>query len=327
MALARIITHHPEDAAEVRDALQRRGYWVEIVSPAEIADSPAELEISLDRASLEQALATARDSGVPILLAPGAVTEPARETSQPVSVPPEPSAVAETPPPVQAPPAEPFVAAEIATEPFAAAEEASAELLTDAEEIEAEPSDSFEARHRERQAARRSHAVLTQNSRAPVAAPISSDLVWHSRTATPTELPRPTRPRSGRQRDWEIALAGGALAASLLMLAFGLFGTQGPDSQVSAASPALKQKTARVSATSTSTLSHPKTSLSPSAALPQSDQPVSGTGPVQQPPVKRSRSAENSGPDDYGEEVVVRHFTPVKPVRTGDGVKHISDGN
>ena len=187
---------------------------------------------------------------------------------------------------------------------------------------------AFEARRRERQAARRSLAVLTQNSRAPVAAPISSDLVWHSRTAiAPTELPRPTRPRSGRQRDWEIALAGGALAASLLMLAFGLFGTQGPDSQVSAASPALKQKTARVSATSTSTLSHLKTSLSPSAALPQSDQPVSGTTPVQQQRVKRSRSADNSEPDDYGDEVVVRHFTPVKPVRTGDGVKHISDGN
>ena len=62
MALARIITHHPEDAVEVREALQRRGYWVEIVSPSEILDSPAELEISLDRASLEQALATARDS-------------------------------------------------------------------------------------------------------------------------------------------------------------------------------------------------------------------------------------------------------------------------
>ena len=145
MALARIITHHPEDAAEVREALQRRGYWVEVVSPSEIPDSPAELEISLDRASLEQALATARDSGVPILLAPGAVTEPAQETSQRVSVPPEPSAVAETPPPVQAPPAEPFVAAEIATERFVAAEEAPTEPLTDAEEIEAEPSDSFEA--------------------------------------------------------------------------------------------------------------------------------------------------------------------------------------
>ncbi|HTC79034.1 MAG TPA: hypothetical protein VK657_10485, partial [Terriglobales bacterium] len=86
-------------------------------------------------------------------------------------------------------------------------------------------------------------------------------------------------------------------------------------------------KTARVSAAATSTLSHPKTSLSPSAALPQSDQTVSGTTPAQQPRVKRSRSAENSEPDDYGDEVVVRHFTPVKPVRTGDGVKHISDGN
>ena len=115
MALARIITHYPEDAAEVRDALQRRGYWVEIVSPAEIPDGLAELEISLDRASLKQALATARDSGVPTLLAPGAVTEPAQKTSQRVSMPPESSAVAETPPPVQAPPAEPFVAAEIAT--------------------------------------------------------------------------------------------------------------------------------------------------------------------------------------------------------------------
>ena len=434
MALARIITHHPEDAAEVREALQRRGYWVEIVSPAEIPDGPAELEISLDRASLEQALATARDSGVPTLLAPGAVSEPVQETSQSVSVPPEPSAVAETPPPVQAPPAEPFVAAEIATERFVAAEEAPTEPMTDAEEIEAEPSDSFEAlasramawlaatgarlggtlssesrsvaqyatrftisaskraaagatssqewlrsqaprlqkvggvvgrgtvvalgfaghalvllarisvlgmqaaarqaaaaraafeaRRRERQAARRSLAVLTQNSRAPVSEPISSDLVWHSRTAiAPTELPRPTRPRSGRQRDWEIALAGGALAASLLMLAFGLFGTQAPDSQVSAAAPALKQKTARVSAAATPTLSHPKTSLSPSAALPQSDQPA-GTTPAQQQRAKRSRSADNSEPDDYGDEVVVRHFTPVKPVRTGDGVKHISD--
>ena len=436
MALARIITHHPEDAAEVREALQRRGYWVEIISPSEIPDSPAELEISLDRASLEQALATARDSGVPILLAPGTVTEPVQETSQPVSVPPEPSAVAEAPPPLQAPPAEPFVAAQIAMEPFVAAEEAPTEPLADAEEIEAEPSDSFEAlasramawlaatgascarilirasqstaqhagrlsrasarrgiagaasgrtwlrtqaprlqkvggivgrgavvalvfaghalvllarisvlamqaaakqaaaartaleaRRQERQAARRSLAVLTQNSRAPVAAPISSDLVWHSRTTiAAAELPRPTRPRSGRQRDWEIALAGGALAASLLMLAFGLFGTQAPDSQVSAAAPALKQKPARVSAAATPTLSHPKTSLPPSAALPQSDQPV-GTTPTQQQRVKRSRSADNSEPDDYGDEVVVRHFTPVKPVRTGDGVKHISDGN
>src|SRR5207253_7441596 len=137
MALARIITHHPEDAAEVREALQRRGYWVEIISPSEIPDSPAELEISLDRASLEQALATARDSGVPILLAPGAVTEPAQETSQRVSLPPEPSAVAETPPPVQAPPAQPFVAAEIATERFVAAEEAPRGPLAEAEETEA----------------------------------------------------------------------------------------------------------------------------------------------------------------------------------------------
>src|SRR5438552_1585906 len=436
MALARIITHHPEDAPDVRDALQRRGYWVEVVSPSEIPDSRAVLEISLDRASLEQALATARDSGMPILLAPGAVSDPIQETSQPVSVPPEPSAVAETPPPVQAPPAEPFVAAEIATERLVAAEEARTELPADAEEIEAEPSDSFEAlasramawlaatgascagilirasqstaqhagrvgrasarrgiagaasgrtwlrsqaprlqkvgvivgrgtvvalgfaghalvllarisvlamqatarqaaaartafeaRRRERQDARRTLAVLTQNSRAPVSAPISSDLVWHSRTTiAAAEVPKPTRPRSGRQRDWEIALAGGALAASLLMLAFGLFGTQAPDSQVSAAAPALKQKTARVSAAATPTLSHPKTSLSPSAALPQSDQPV-GTTPTQQQRVKRSRSADDSEPDDYGDEVVVRHFTPVKPVRTGDGVKHISDGN
>ena len=185
---------------------------------------------------------------------------------------------------------------------------------------------AFEARRRERQAARRVLVTTAQNSKPPVA--VSSDLVWHSRTTiAAAELPRPTRPRSGRQRDWEIALAGGALAASLLMLAFGLFGTQAPDSQVSAAAPALKHKTARVSAAATPTLSHPKTILSPSAALPQSDQPVSGTTPAQQQRVKRSRSADNSEPDDYGDEVVVRHFTPVKPVRTGDGVKHISDGN
>src|SRR5438105_13391802 len=132
MALARIITHHPVGAAEVGEALQRRGYWVEIISPSEIPDSPAELELSLDRASLEQALATARDSGVPILLAPGAVTEPVQGTSQRVSVPPKPSAVAETPPPVHAPPAEPFVAAEIATERFVAAEKAPTGPLTDA---------------------------------------------------------------------------------------------------------------------------------------------------------------------------------------------------
>src|SRR5437764_452839 len=102
---------------------QREAVHIEILK-AYLEVQHHALQISLDRASLEQALATARDSGVPILLAPGAVTEPVQETSQRVSVPSEPSAVAETPPPVQAPPAEPFVAAEIATEPFVAAEEA-----------------------------------------------------------------------------------------------------------------------------------------------------------------------------------------------------------
>src|SRR5439155_3808176 len=97
---------------------------------------------------------------------------------------------------------------------------------------------ALEARRREWQAARRVLVTTAQNSKQPVA--VSSDLVWHSRTTIAAdELPRSSRPRSGRQRDGEIALAGGALAASLLMLAFGLFGTQAPDSQVSAAAQAL----------------------------------------------------------------------------------------
>src|SRR5437763_5068893 len=357
MALARIITQHPEDAAEVRDTLRRRGYWVEIVTPAEIPKSPAELEISLDRASFEQALAAARDAGAQIVVAPGVLPEPVPEINHPVSAPPEAPVLTETKSLVEEPPAESLVTAEeIGTQPVVGVQDIPAQPVAAEADIEAEPTDSFEAvtsrtiawlastgatlagdleratgsfsrhagrlgraagrgtvagaqfsqawlrsqaprmqkvagalqrgavlasgyagrasvqlasvcvvamktaarqlragyaalkaRHQERQAARRAARDVIQKSTPPVSARVSSDLVWQSRTTSPTisEQPSPVRARGGRQRDWEIALAGGALAASLLMLAFGLFGTQAQD--VSAATATPKQKTVRIS--------------------------------------------------------------------------------
>ena len=178
------------------------------------------------------------------------------------------------------------------------------------------------ARRREREAARRAAVTVAQSAKAPE--PLSSDLVWHSRTV-PVLPERRVASRSGgrRRRDWEVALAGGALGASLLMLAFGLFGTPSADSHVSAAVPVHQQKIA--GAATQPTLSHPKTNAVSVVALPQSDAPLTSAAPAQQR-MKQSQRA-NPEPDDFGDEVVVRHFTPVKPVQTRDGVKHISDSS
>src|SRR5437016_2190022 len=97
MALARIITQNPEDLAEVREALRRRGYWVEVVSAAEAPSSVAELEIIVHRAGFEQALALARESGADVLIAPDVVPKPAPAA-------PQPSKSLAAPPPIPAPP-------------------------------------------------------------------------------------------------------------------------------------------------------------------------------------------------------------------------------
>ena len=86
MPLARIITEHAEESLELAIQLRSRGFEVETVSPGQVPDTPADLEIQLDACGadqiLEQVMGASADEDLHIFVAPGALDESI--SSQPI---------------------------------------------------------------------------------------------------------------------------------------------------------------------------------------------------------------------------------------------------
>ena len=82
MSVARIITRVKQDADELARDLRQRGFQVDIVSPDEPVTRAADLEISLEECSTEQALRSAEtlpaQEDVCVFIAPAALVESAR---------------------------------------------------------------------------------------------------------------------------------------------------------------------------------------------------------------------------------------------------------
>jgi len=79
MPLARIITEHVEESLELAIQLRSRGFEVETVSPAQIPETPADLEIRLDTCSadeiLSQVMSASADEDRNVFVAPGALND------------------------------------------------------------------------------------------------------------------------------------------------------------------------------------------------------------------------------------------------------------
>ena len=89
MPLARIITRCPQAAQELTGQLHARGFVVEVVSPEQMPDVPADLVIRLDECSVEEALsATTRiaDRSTNVFIAPGAIAGERPATSAQIGV-------------------------------------------------------------------------------------------------------------------------------------------------------------------------------------------------------------------------------------------------
>lgn len=78
MPLARIITRSAEQAQELAGQLRARGYSVEIVSPEQVLNTVADVEMRLDECSVEEALRNAgllAEKNLPVFIAPGAIAD------------------------------------------------------------------------------------------------------------------------------------------------------------------------------------------------------------------------------------------------------------
>jgi hypothetical protein len=82
MPLARIITESVDDSLELTMQLRARGFLVETVSPDQIPDAPADLEVRLEECSPEDVLSKAaqvtESEDLWVFVAPGALDERAR---------------------------------------------------------------------------------------------------------------------------------------------------------------------------------------------------------------------------------------------------------
>lgn len=82
MPLARIITESVDDSLELTMQLRARGFLVETVSPDQIPDAPADLEVRLEECSPEEVLSKAaqvtESEDLWVFVAPGALDERAR---------------------------------------------------------------------------------------------------------------------------------------------------------------------------------------------------------------------------------------------------------
>ena len=81
VALARIITQFPEDSGQLADALRARGFEVETRSSPGTASEPADLEITMDECSAEEAMRRAAleaGSRGCVFIMPSTITEPSR---------------------------------------------------------------------------------------------------------------------------------------------------------------------------------------------------------------------------------------------------------
>jgi hypothetical protein len=82
MPLARIITESVDDSLELTMQLRARGFLVEIVSPDQIPDAPADLEVRLEECSPEEVLSKAaqvtESEDLWVFVAPGALDDGAR---------------------------------------------------------------------------------------------------------------------------------------------------------------------------------------------------------------------------------------------------------
>ncbi len=64
MPLARVIASSPEEAIPVVERLRAQGYEIEVIAPGEPAETPAELEITVENCDVEQALEMAEQFAV-----------------------------------------------------------------------------------------------------------------------------------------------------------------------------------------------------------------------------------------------------------------------
>src|SRR5262249_19920269 len=97
MPLARIVTGFSEEASTLAAELRARGFQVQTVSSGETSSEPADLEISLEECTLDEALAKAalgpESEDVSVFIAPGAIIERARPievislASEPIAAP------------------------------------------------------------------------------------------------------------------------------------------------------------------------------------------------------------------------------------------------
>lgn len=118
--------------------------------------------------------------------------------------------------------------------------------------------------------------------------------------------------QSSRQRDWELALVGAAIASCLIVIVFGI--TSRP-TKAAAASPSHAAITVSGNA--------------PAAPAPAVEKPQSETKP--QPVVtmrRNSRHEQASGSSEYADDVVIRHYDAPKPhagAEKTSAVKYYSD--
>ena len=150
------------------------------------------------------------------------------------------------------------------------------------------------------------------------------------------------QPHASRERDWQMALVGAAIMASVIMFALGFF-TRSADSAgatVTAGAPQAVPKVVKATvgpaAAGTASPSlqsaHIESALPPAANVEAQPKPTAGGDRAAHTRVRAAaRSTENDDINDGEPDVVVRHLTPktqqqsAAPAKTVAGVKQYSD--
>lgn len=124
--------------------------------------------------------------------------------------------------------------------------------------------------------------------------------------------------RYSRERDWQMAVAGAALMATVIMFALGFFGNSAQSSN--RVSKALVQPAAKIIGPAVVSAS----TITPHA--PTKAQPPLAAKPAKPRPAQASTMPANDDSDD----VIVRYYAPAKAqprtqIKTVAGLKHYSD--
>jgi len=367
MALARIFTHYPQQATELSDELQERGYTIEVLSPEQTPATPAHLEIQLEACEpsniLRRAEELASQLHADIAVAPGAlaVSTPQEEPdSSPIAIAPEPIPTAIKPAvqpaalenePRNCEPAEvvspaheagpagevgatlgDFAAA--AREFLSSARAGFRDCLEQARILAAEA----RARHQERalelerrRAEVRQRALTVENARRALAAYL---LQW--RREYPDILPdagspsAPTAVRAAHGKTWRLRISKGEAALAVAVSATALFvAGLAVASFHSQPVPAAKPQVAQ----QPSGVSLPEPQAKPPS--PQRPSPATRDAATPQPASARvthhqvaHRKRDSRSEDLVARDVVIRHFKAAKPTPTPQtGWKHFSDLN